>query len=862
VPILRLRTILLAGLLAASTLTAGPPPKLLIDLNDEELLRRAPELAGVRFDRDGALVKTVLLPALESVNQTFDKFADLSAAERISELRLENGGGRARSQIEHFRYVATMAQNSLEVHELRLSAKVNKGAKAGEGGFVAGDRFVALMEILLPEFENQLRIRAIGRLGDMVIFAFAQNAGAGSQPMQGPMQGLIWIDAKRAEPVRLLCELTLTQEGAAAEQQRIDLTIAEVHFDALDATLLLPARAVFDVSRGDVRTHAVHNFSEFHLYGRDDANDPELAKKDAGVYTAVASERDALELLGDGAAALDANNAAAAIAPLREALRLNATLDATLAAMHYHLARALRSTGDAAGAETEARAALSGMESVPAAHNLLGILLADRGATADALAELRETVRLAPGDATAHGNLSRALEASGDRAGALAELRRAVELAPANETFKARLDAMTAAPPQQAAKENETVIRVDVRQVLVPVVVLDKSGHNVSDLKQADFRVREDGVEQTITSFRVETSGEAGVETAPNPPAANAGKPQTPPSKPAPAARTRHTYLIVIDTLHTDFANLHYVRESLQKFFASEQPGDSQYGVIAIGQSMTIVQNMTHDPSAALASLDDKAFLKMASGSSSSSATSEMREFMRRLGEVRALVDAHDPSGVPRMKALPMDAEQMAGMDRNYTTALLSGLRDLVRELSKGTEHRTLLLISDGFQLSPGRDAWQLLQAYFPELPLLSLRGLDRMQSEFESVVKIAARSNVIINTIDSRGLYTPSWTDASTSGPSSKVALAVMSVMNSMQSEAGMTLTEFAAATGGTFYQNSNDLLAGIRRAVAEGRDYYTLGYVSTNAAMDGRFRSITVEVKGRKVTLRAKRGYWATAN
>jgi VWFA-related protein len=839
-----------AGLLATSALGSGLPPKLLTDLNDDEMMRRAPELAGVHFDHDETLVKTVLLPALESINRTFDKFADLSAAERIYELRLENGGVRVHSQTERFRYVATMAQNSLEVHELRLSAKDNKAAKAGEGGFAAGDRFVALMEILLPEFETQLRIRAVGRQGDLVVFAFAQNPGAGSQPMQG----LVWIDARRAQPVRLLCKTTRTREGAAAEEQSVELTFADVRFDALDAALLLPARAVFDVSRGDERAHAVHTFSDFHLYGHDDANNPELAKKNAGVFTPVAAAPDAFEQLGAGAAAMDANNAAGAVAPLREAVRL----DATLAAAHYHLARALSATGDATGAETEARAALGGMGHIPAAHNLLGILLTERGATADAMAELRETVRLAPGDATAHGNLSRALEASGDRTGALAELRRAVELAPANEALKARLDVMTATP-QQAAKGNEPVIRVDVRQVLVPVVVLDKSGHNVSDLKQSDFRVREDGVEQAITSFRVETSGEAGIEALPNPPATDAGKPQAASSQPAPPARARHTYLIVVDTLHADFSNLHAVRESLQKFFASEPTGDSQYGVIALGQSTVIVQSLTRDPAKALAALDDKAFYKMFSGSRNSSTSSELHDFISHLQEVRALCDAHDPTCDAQRRALPGEAEQLAGMDRNYTVALLSGLRNLVRELSKGTEHRTLLLISDGFQLIPGRDAWAMLAAYHfsGNAPTPS-----RLQTEFEDVVKIASRSNIVINTIDSRGLYTPSWTDASTSGPTVSVASDVMSAMNELQAEAGMTLTEFSAATGGTSYQNSNDLLAGIRRAVAEGRDYYTLGYVSTNAAMDGKFRNITVEVKGRKVTLRAKRGYWATAN
>jgi VWFA-related protein len=198
-------------------------------------------------------------------------------------------------------------------------------------------------------------------------------------------------------------------------------------------------------------------------------------------------------------------------------------------------------------------------------------------------------------------------------------------------------------------------------------------------------------------------------------------------------------------------------------------------------------------------------------------------------------------------------------MDRSYTVALLNGLRDLVRELSKGTEHRTLLLISDGFQLSPGRDAWAMLAAYhFPSREPTP----TRLTSEFEAVVKVAARSNIIINTIDSRGLYSASWTDASTTGPSNSVAVDVMSTMNTLQAEAGMTLTEFSAATGGKSYQNTNDLVAGIRKAVADGRNFYTLGYVSTNAAMDGKFRNITVEVKGHKLTLRAKRGYWATAN
>ena len=47
--------------------------------------------------------------------------------------------------------------------------------------------------------------------------------------------------------------------------------------------------------------------------------------------------------------------------------------------------------------------------------------------------------------------------------------------------------------------------------------------------------------------------------------------------------------------------------------------------------------------------------------------------------------------------------------------------------------------------------------------------------------------------------------------------------------------------------------------RAFADGRDYYTLAYVSSNETLDGKFRAIKVETRGRKANINAKRGYWA---
>jgi VWFA-related protein len=71
--------------------------------------------------------------------------------------------------------------------------------------------------------------------------------------------------------------------------------------------------------------------------------------------------------------------------------------------------------------------------------------------------------------------------------------------------------------------------------------------------------------------------------------------------------------------------------------------------------------------------------------------------------------------------------------------------------------------------------------------------------------------------------------------------------------------LAQLARETGGTFYENNNDLLKGIRQSVEDGREYYILSYIPDNAAMDGKYRRIQVAVHGRNLHVRAKAGYWA---
>ncbi len=55
---------------------------------------------------------------------------------------------------------------------------------------------------------------------------------------------------------------------------------------------------------------------------------------------------------------------------------------------------------------------------------------------------------------------------------------------------------------QAVSQEQDDVIRVRSNEVRLDVVVKDKKGRPIRDLKAADFEILEDGVSQKIESFR------------------------------------------------------------------------------------------------------------------------------------------------------------------------------------------------------------------------------------------------------------------------------------------------------------------------------------------------------------------------
>ncbi len=567
---------------------------------------------------------------------------------------------------------------------------------------------------------------------------------------------------------------------------------------------------------------------------------------------ASASGQTANELLGRGVSLID-TKPAEAVKLLQQALRLNPELPT----LRYELGLAYHGIGDEADAEVELREAVRRTPESAAVHNYLGIVLFQMGDAKAALAEFRAAAKLAPKDPNAHFNLGEALARTGQNNDAMEELRIAAGLTPGDAGLARLLSSFD-------------TIKVDVRQVLVPVVVRNREGHPVKGLAQEDFKIFEDGVEQKITAFSVESSPEIRAKRASSETAA-----ALPPSESAHTPVQR-TYMICIDTMHSSFKNFVAAREALVKLFERERAGDSQYVVVALGAAAQVVLNVTRDPAAVLAVFQSKRYQKIFLDGQQGGLGAEMDRFRRDIVETRDACNlvAQDrvfqgkcETGMARANR---EATLIAEADRALTTGFLREFRGVISQLARARDRRTVVLISDGFEVEPGREVYSLVDAYFPyashclvpanvNCPRSALTSVVRLQDDFEPILRLAARSNITIDTIDSRGLYGQSAFEASSTGNPVSVDGAVGRVERNAAASEGNTLAEIAEATGGTAFHDSNNLLEGLERAFDDGRDFYTLAYVPQNTNLDGRFRAIKVVVRAHDAVVNAKRGYWA---
>jgi hypothetical protein len=140
------------------------------------------------------------------------------------------------------------------------------------------------------------------------------------------------------------------------------------------------------------------------------------------------------------------------------------------------------------------------------------------------------------------------------------------------------------------------------------------------------------------------------------------------------------------------------------------------------------------------------------------------------------------------------------------------------------------------------------------------------MEYESNEIIDRAIRSQVIINTLDARGLYVvmpfgdASHQSANPLGSDHAPPPGKTLIVSAAASAQNDLLNVLADSTGGVFFHNNNDIDEGFRRLAQAPEHSYVLAFAPQNLKLDGSFHTLKVKLKNpQKLTLQARRGYYA---
>jgi VWFA-related protein len=410
------------------------------------------------------------------------------------------------------------------------------------------------------------------------------------------------------------------------------------------------------------------------------------------------------------------------------------------------------------------------------------------------------------------------------------------------------------AAPQPVARDippstpEETVPAIRTETVIVPVrvVVRDNKGRAVTNLTKENFRLYQDKQIEQIVNFTAMSNGNdaTGVSTS-SAATKNVGITSIQGvASPQPASRF---IVLFFDDVHLYFADMAQIRSAAEKYLSSLRPQDRVAIATASGQGSTDFTDDRDKLHASLAKLMPHPF----PGGSMAPAPQSPCPPAMTYTEASAIVEqdsepvlavaggdfvicdhivAEDPKVALEIgeSHAHMVAATAHVAGEEAIGAVLDQLQNVVRHLAVMPGQRNIVVVSPGF-------------------------SYGAHGQRFAEITDLAIRDNVIINTLDARGIYigdgkwNPDRFQRQGYGHDAEYAV----------------LQDLADSTGGLFIHFNNDFAGSMREMSEPPEAYYLLGYAPQNLQPDGKFHVLKVSLtSGAHGNVQARRGFFAPSH
>lgn len=432
------------------------------------------------------------------------------------------------------------------------------------------------------------------------------------------------------------------------------------------------------------------------------------------------------------------------------------------------------------------------------------------------------------------------------------------------------LNAQAPSTPEVTSQEAPVTFSSRVNLVSVPVVVRDREGRAVGNLRQEDFQLFDKGKLQVITRFSIEKSSSL-IEVEPS---ATSGHPASAAPIIAKPALPERYVAYLVDDVHLDHGDLLNARQAMHRHLDQALDPASRAAIFTTSgvtlADFTADRQKLHDAVNRLqpytSGIDRQMGCPYISYYVADQLVNQKLYLDGRLFPDKQLYQTIVSGTEPELKGAYDDALMCAGACDFVHIDQLSGLPDcVIQALIKLREAARLALTYGDHETSLGLGALNDVIRKLSVMPgnrnlvLVSpgfLLTRDHRTPEYD-ILDRAIRANVVVNTIDIRGLFT---VIPGGSAEQRFYSLALQRMDMNAATEANNVLAELADGTGGTFFHNDNDLRRGLNLLAARPEYVYVLGFSPQKLKYDGAYHGLKVTVKkSTNLTIQVRRGYWA---